>query len=348
MLHAISTSDWHLEAMNKHFGPEGVDLQLAEIDKIYLYALENGISHIFVPGDITDTATMTDETKRKLIALLVKYDGKINTYYIGGNHDRADAKHTSMDLISQFCEWDFLKTFQVFMEAEQLVIGGIVVNFLPHPSKESIPHKKPCLNFVHCDVVGARGDNGHPLRTSHDITVDERDFTIGGHIHLYQELLKRRMIINGSPYQKTFGESLPKGFLEFKAYYSKSRLNLSHKFVANTPKFILETKIISEQQDFSSLVDNKYLRYRLFIEEGVVVPADLRIRYPNIAQLKGVAKHTLQQIEEHGTLEVKVASTAMHPRKGLKRRLVSAGLSETEIKSCGRLLKTALSEIGYS
>lgn len=346
MLHGIQTGDWHLEAMNRHFGPEGVDLQLAEIDKIYLYALENGVTKIFVLGDITDTASMTDETKGKLLAHFVKYDGVIETYYLGGNHDRADAKRTSMDLISQFVDWQFLKSFYVFMEPEQIVIDGIVVNFLPHPCRESIPHKKPCLNLVHCDIVGARGDNGHPLRTSHDITVDKRDFTLGGHIHLFQEL--KRLILAGSPYQKTFGEALPKGFVEFKASYMKNKLYVSHKFVSNKPKFILETKIISEQQDFSSLVNNKYLRYRLFIEEGVVVPADLRVRYPNIAQLRGVAKSTLQEIEQGGTLEVKRAAKAMHPSRGLKRHLISAGLKPTEIKECRSLLKAALSEIGYS
>ena len=346
MLHAISTSDWHLEALYNHFGEEGVDLQLAEIDEIYLYCLENGIEHIFVPGDITDRYVMSDTTKRKLLALLVKYDGKINTHYIGGNHDRADSKRTSMDLISQFCEWDFLKTFNVYLEPTQVIIDKVVCNMLPHPSEESMKHKRPCLNFIHADVAGAMGDNGKPLRTKKKVYVDDRDFTIGGHIHLHQVLKRMRLVLNGSPYQKTFGESLPKGFLEFRAYYSGGELKVSHKFVSRRPKFLLETKIISQQQEFAELVNDRYTRYRLFIEEGVVIPADLRVRLPNIAQVHSLGSQAVKESAERNALEVKQSHAVVHPRKGLKQFLLSNNVTPDELKQCGVMLKEALSELG--
>ena len=350
MLHALSTSDWHLEGLDKHFGEEGVDLQLQEIERIYLYAIERGIQYIFVPGDLSDRNTMRDSTKRKLLELLMRYDGKITTIYLSGNHDRSDSLHTSLDLIAKMAnEWKFLKTFHVYFDATQFEVEGIVVNMIPHPSERSIPHKKPCLNFVHCDIVGANGDNGRPLRTSHEVEVDKRDFTIGGHIHLQQFLKSKRLLLNGSPYQKNFGESLPKGFVEFKARYQKGKLEVIHEFKNQVPIFIFETKLISTQQEFSTLSKSRYTRYRLLVEEGVIIPADLRIRYPNIAQIRMADSHALQSIVENGTLEVNTTSTAVvNPRKGLKARLKSFGADKRQVRRGMELLKTALTEIGYS
>jgi hypothetical protein len=141
----------------------------------------------------------------------------------------------------------------------------------------------------------ANGDNGRPLRTSHEVEVDKRDFTIGGHIHLQQFLKSKRLLLNGSPYQKNFGESLPKGFVEFKARYHKGKLEVIHEFKNQVQKFIFETKLISTQQEFSTLSKSRYTRYRLLVEEGVIIPADLRIRYPHRANPNGrltcVTKH---------------------------------------------------------
>lgn len=350
MLHAISTSDWHLEGLFNHFGDEGVDMQLSMLESILLYAVERGIKHVFVPGDITDKDKMTDTTKRKLLALLVKYQGIVEIYYIGGNHDRGDKLNTSMDLIASLSkEWGFLTSFHIFMEPEQVVIDGVVVNMLPHPCRESIPHKRPCLNFVHSDIVGAKGDNGLPLRTKRDVNVDPRDYTIGGHIHLYQHLEKRRLILNGSPYQKNFGENNDKGFIEFRAGYVRGgkELKVSHRFVPLPQKWELRTLLISDQQELSSLSTDRYLRYRLFFEEGVVVPADLRVRYQNIAQMSSAGKGVVRTLNTTGALEVKATSTVVHPSTGLRRFLTQQGMAKNDIKECGCLLKKALTELGY-
>lgn len=351
MLHAISTSDWHLEGLFNHFGDEGVDLQLQLLEDVYLYAVERGIKHIFVPGDISDKDKMADATKRKLLMLLRKYDGIVETYYIGGNHDRGDKLNTSVDLIASLAatEWGFLKSFHVFMEPAQLEVEGIVINMLPHPCRESIPHKKPCLNFVHSDIVGAKGDNGLPLRTKRDVNVDPRDYTIGGHIHLYQFLEKRRLVLNGSPYQKNFGENNDKGFIEFRAGYVKNgrELKVSHRFVPLRQKWEMKTLIISDQQELSSLSTDRYLRYRLFFEEGVVVPADLRVRYPNIATMSSSGKGVVRTLNTTGALEVKATSSVVHPSKGLRRFLTRQGMEAQDIKECGCLLKKALTELGY-
>lgn len=340
MLHAVVTSDWHLEAMEKHFS-NSVDIQLQDVDKIYRYAVEQGIPNVLILGDISDTAKMSDDTKRKLLQFFLRYDGIINTYYVGGNHDWADHTTTSMDLIATLCEWNFLKTFKMYLRPEQIEIDGVVVNMLPYPATESIKSKRPCLNLCHTETIGAIGDNGRPLKTSHDLVVHERDVTISGHIHLYQWLRDKKFLYCGSPYQKTFGESLPKGYCEIRVKEVGKKLDFKHRFLEAKPSFILQTMLIKDQSDFTKLETNPNIRYRLYIEDGVIVPADLRVRIPNIAQVLGASKTQTLVLEQKSVV-------ITNPKSGLKDLLVSEGATKRQLNMCKKFVENALHEIGFA
>ncbi|QYW04517.1 hypothetical protein pEaSNUABM14_00192 [Erwinia phage pEa_SNUABM_14] len=346
-LEALATADWHLEGLSNHFPQDHVDRQLETIDRIYQYALEHGIKHIFIPGDITDKFRMDDETKRRLMQHFLKYDGIIESHYCGGNHDWADMTTTSMDLIKTFCEWSFLKSLHIYLRPEQVEIDGIVVNFLPHPAKESIKHKKPCLNFCHVEAVGALGDNGRPLKAKHDIKVDPRDYTISGHIHLHQVLEKKRFTYCGAPYQKTFGESLPKGFIHFKAQYKNKELVVKQKFVDSKPGFRLETVFIETQKDWSRLEANSAIRYRVIVKEEVSIPADIRTRVPNISQINSTNKRV--DLDNIDTVDVsELALADIDPRDGLKDYLKASGIKKSLRVRARKELDAVLSEIGYT
>ncbi|ARW58826.1 recombination related endonuclease [Erwinia phage vB_EamM_Y3] len=347
-LEALVTSDWHLEGLAAHFPTDHVDRQLETIDRIYQYAIEHGIRHIFIPGDITDKFKMADETKRKLLQFFLKYEGIIDSWYCGGNHDWADMSETSMDLIKTFTEWDFLKSLHIYLRPEQVEIEGIVVNFLPHPAKSSIKHKKPCLNFCHVEAVGALGDNGRPLRTKKDIAVDPRDYTISGHIHLAQILAKKRFSYCGSPYQKTFGEALPKGFSHIRVRYTKDKqLEVKQKFVDSKPGFRLETVLIEKQKDWSKLEVNPAIRYRAIVKDEVSIPADIRTRVPNISQINSTNKSVdLDNIDTVDVSELQLAD--IDPRDGLKDYLKASGIKKSLRVSARKELNAVLSEIGYT
>lgn len=347
MLEGISTSDWHLESLANHFPVDHIERQMETIDRIYQYALEHGISHVFVPGDITDKYRMSDDTKRLLLQHFIKYDGVITTWYCGGNHDWADNTQTSMDLIKQFCEWDFLKTLRVMLRPEQHEIDGIIVNFLSFPTRKSIKHKLPCLNFCHVEAIGALGDNGRPLRTKKDIAVDPRDFTISGHIHLYQFLEKKRFLYNGAPYQKTYGEGMPKGFIHFRAKYVKNKLKVEHKFVDSKPGFRLQTVIIQDQSDWTQLEVSPAIRYRVIVKDGIQIPADIRTRVPNISKINSANKNTdLDNISEVDISEQVLSE--IHPKDGLKDYLKSSGIKKSLRIEADIEIDAILSEIGYS
>lgn len=347
MLEALVTADWHLEAMAKHFPEDHIERQLETIERIYQYAVEHGINTIIVPGDITDSYRMSDDTKEKLLAHFRKYEGIIDTHYCGGNHDRADEKKTSMDLINQFTKWSFLKSLHVYMTPTQIELEGIVVNFLPHPAKKSIKNKRPCLNFCHVEAVGALGDNGRPLHAKKDIAVDPRDYTFSGHIHLHQILEAKRFTYCGSPYQKTFGEGLPKGFMHIRVQYKKKQLVVKQKFIDSKPGFRLETVVVADQKDWSKLEVNKAIRYRVIVREGVSIPADIRIRVPNISQLNTSNKKVdLDNIDHIDVSELELAE--INPKDGLKDYLKEAGLDKALRKRAEKEIDAVLSEIGYA
>lgn len=337
MMKAIATSDWHLEGLDKYFGDEGVDIQLQEIDKIYMYAVRKGIKHIFIVGDITHKYLMRDSTKAKLLRFFVKYEGVVDSHYLGGNHDRADSQSTSMDLISSLCEWQFLKSLHIYLQPKQIEVDGIVCNMLPHPSTQHIKSRKPAINFIHTEIEGAVGDNGRPLRVHNDLRIPQRDFVIGGHIHK-QQVVSSNRVLCGAPYQLNFGEELPKGFLIFDARYVGNRLKVVHKFINRVPQVVFETKLISEQQEFAELEVNRYKLYRLFCD-GVSVPANLRVNVPNVAQIRSSQLPVCEK-------QVVAAPTLCNPVRGLRKFLEQRNMSATEVKKCGQLLKTALKELG--
>lgn len=347
MLEAIVCSDWHLEGLAKHFPTDHVQRQLETIERIYQYAIEHGISIVIIPGDITDKYRMSDDTKYLLMKHFMKYDGIIWTYYSGGNHDWGDKTQTSMDLIQSFCEWNFLKTLKIMLRPEQLKLDGIMVNFLPHPAEESIKHKKPCLNFCHVEAVGALGDNGRPLKTKKDIRVDPRDYTISGHIHLYQDLVKKRFLYCGAPYQKTFGEGLPKGFVHIKAKYVGKKLVVKHKFVDSKPGFRLQTVLIKDQKDWSTLETNPAIRYRIVVADGVQTPSDIRVRVPNISMLISANKNA----DLNNIMEVDISEKVLsdiHPKDGLREFLKASGIKKSLRIEAVNEIDAILSEIGYT
>lgn len=352
-LEGIATSDWHFCGLAKHF-PNHIERQMHELDKIYRYAIDNGIKHIFVPGDISDTPDMPWEVYIQLVLFLKKYDGLVNTYYICGNHDFADIKKTSMDFLHILCERGLFKTFQLFLSPEQQEIDGVTVNFLPYPCNESIPSDGPCLNFSHVSYNGALGDNGRKLRVKNEFIQDVRDYNISGHIHLYQNLKSKRAVYCGNPYQKNFGEALPKGFIHFRARSStdcSKPLQFKHKFVNNEPEFELRNVTIESSADFSKLSKSNGIRYKLFVDPSVLIPKNLMLEYPNITggifDIKGK-----KQAHEDEVVERTVSSidkvTSVNVRKGLSSFMREKGFEETFVKQAHREVKKAMNELGIS
>lgn len=347
MLEALSTSDFHLDGMNKHF-TDANTRQLLEIDKIYQYALKNGIKHVFIPGDISDKPVLSNEAWVGLMALLFKYDGLVHTYYVNGNHDKSDVDTTACDFLQSLQLHGALKTFRIFLQAEQVKIDGVNVNFIPWPHPETLTEKKGSLNLAHVTYNGAIGDTGRVLRVKKDeFKSHKNDFTITGHIHQYQYLRERKALYHGNPFQKNFGESLPKGFVHFKAKYEKNELIVRHRFVDNSPNFQLINLLIESPKDFRKLSTSDSYRYKLMVSSDVIVPPDLRLQFPNITG--GVFNATTKKLDsnvEESALEGSVPKSITSPTKKLKGFLKRQGFKSKDIKVMYALAKEARSSIG--
>lgn len=350
MLHAISTSDWHLEKLKKLYPHDHVERQLREIDKICKYAIKQGIQHVIIPGDISDTHKMEASTYIALISFLKKYDNVLNLYYTGGNHDFSDISKTSMDLLQILTDNGFFNNFKLFLTPEQLEIDGVVVNMMNHPEMEALPNKRPCLNMVHVEYTGAVGDNGRTLKSHKEFKSPRKDFNISGHIHQYQHLKKRRVIYNGSPYQTNFGESLPKGFIEFRAKEKEGKLAVQHRFVDNKPGFRLLTEHIETASQFAKLSTEPGIRYRIYTAEGVVVPENLMLSNPNIVQLwenkDGRAVKNNNELADF--MEQTTDIPKIDPYKGLVGAFKSSGHTKSEYMRGKEMVREVISELGLS
>ena len=344
ILEGIATSDWHLCGLDKHFH-DAVTRQLHEVDKIYQYAVANGVQHVFVPGDISDTPHMPYDVYIALVLFLKKYDGIINTHYILGNHDFSDTRKTSMDLLHVLCEQGMFESFHMHMKMERMKIDGCRVNFLPYPCLEA-PHGKPSLNFTHVEYNGAVGDNGRKLRVKDEFVQRESDFNVSGHIHQYQVLKKQCAVYCGNPYQKNFGERLPKGFIHFKARSSGRRVEFKHKFVDNKPDFQLVNAVVKSREDLGRLSSSDAIRYKLWMSPEVEMPKDLRLRFPNITGGIFDLESKEKKVEEAVAAAQTQQRRSVNIMSGLPGFLRKAGFKKRSIREAKDIVRQAANELG--
>jgi DNA repair exonuclease SbcCD nuclease subunit len=346
MIEGIATSDWHLLGLRKHFDNHDARA-FTEIDKIYQYAIRNGVKHIFVPGDISDTPTLPFDSYIPLVLHLKKYDGLIHTHYIAGNHDFSDIDKTSLDMLAVLCKTGFFTTFNLYLQPKRVVIDDVPVNFLPYPCLKTLSKKnKGALNFAHVEYSGAIGDNGRTLKTKHELQVIENDFTVSGHIHQYQYMKARRAVYCGNPYQKNFGEALPKGFIHFKAENKNGKIEFKHKFVDAKPNFVLQNVTIEDISDLKKLKQNDNIRYKLHVASDIVLPSDILIQYPNITGGVFYASGKKANIEED-LQELAVQKSSISVTTGLTRFLSSQGYNKSKIKEAKKLVESARNHLGF-
>jgi predicted phosphodiesterase len=335
MLRAVSTTDWHLMGLKRLFPKDHIRRQIKEIRKPFQYAIENGVKHMFVLGDISDTPFIDETALIALIRLILEYDDHLNVHYICGNHDYSDVHKTSMEMLGLLQDEKFFKRLHIHFAPEQLVIDGEVVNFLPWPKMEYLKHRRPTLNLCHIEHAGAVGDNGKPLKTKSKFVRREADFVVSGHIHQYQYVRSQRLIYPGALYQKTFGEKLPKGFIDLKCGVQNGKLEVRHRFVTSSPEIELLNLYIESERDFSQLRSDPHIRYKLHVSEGVVIPADLTTTYPTVFQVVGRGRKGVER-EEHVNAAGDVPELDL--MSGLIPFLKDEGLG-------GKMLRAAVSEV---
>lgn len=345
MLRGLVTSDWHLDGgLTRIFPLNSLEKQLREIEKVFQYAVENDIRHIFIPGDLSDKARLSETTLIALVTLLMKYDKHVSAWYSLGNHDVAHVGKTSLDVLKMFADSGVFKNVHLFSTPETMEIDGVTVGFVPFPHKAAPKTKRPKLVFAHVEEPGAMGDYGVPLRSaSMKLSRGEGDYVFSGHLHTYQVLKKARMVYNGALYQKTFGESVNKGFVEFQAKYKAGELLVRHDFINNKPQFRLDTVKIEESTDWDKLEHGEHVFYRIYLGEGVVAPKDIVREFPNIVQLNGTTYRGGNSIETEKMAVEDIPKIT--PLTGLVDYLMRYELTKREIKVAVGMVKEAIKQL---
>ncbi len=350
-LRAISTSDWHTQAYERYF-PDGsaLDRQMNEIRKPYAYAAENAIEHVFVPGDLSNVPRMDERYLIALIAHFVSVDDHIHTHYIVGNHDHLKIGRTSVDVLHAMVESGFFKRLHIYYKPTRKVIENVPVTFMPFPYTKQ-PKDKPSLVFAHVETSGAVGDNGYPVKSSgkHDIVRVDGDYMISGHLHTYQTVKAKRALFNGSLTQRNFGESLPKGWVDFTAKKkSDGTISLKHEFINGNPEFTFNTVTISDQSQWSDLSTNPASLYRIFVDEGITVPRNLMKELPNVIYVYSSDKkkkvQTLEQVAEKSVTDLPKFGPTTYLKPFLKRQ----GLKKPDMQLARQMVREAMSELGIS
>jgi len=335
MFEFITASDFHIGALRNVFN-DALQKQIVEINKIYNYALTHGIKYVMIPGDLTDTSTISDVELVELIKLFLKYDGHIITYYIAGNHDYFSVKKSSLSVLECLCDEGLLQNLHIIRKPEFTRIEGTLVNFMPFPHVSFPESKKPYINFVHLDVDGAVADNGHIIKVKKDFDFGDGNITISGHNHKYQVIKSKRLIYCGNPYQKKFSEELPKGFIVCRSKYKEGKLRVNHEFINNTPEFALKTLTINSDKDLQKLVQSNNIAYKINTGEGVILPSDLGKRF-NITTVKSSFSAPIITGDYN--------NEKTNLRTGLKSYLLNYGLNKKQLKSAAAMTKEAIREL---
>lgn len=345
-LRAVVTADWHLDGMNKSLS-NATDVQIRELHKPFRYAQEHGIPNVFIPGDASDTPKLSEHSFIALLTLLLTYDSSLNVWYMLGNHDIHSREKASMDVLRVFHDNGFFKNFRLMYAPTVEKVDGVHVAFVPFPFLEVPKCPRPPLVFAHVETVGAIGDNGLPLRMKEDTLVrQDGDFVISGHIHQYQHLKKKRLVYCGSPYQKNFGESLPKGFIEFEAKYVSGKLKVDHTFINSKPGFTLETVVVKTEADWDLLTDDPSRRYKVLVDRSeVVIPKNLTTRYPNIVMINGIDTTVKVEMNRDGVESITNTNLPKISMKtGLVQYLKSSGLERDQRIMARSLVEAAMQE----
>lgn len=344
----IATGDWHFDALTKHFGEQAIVLQIAEVEKIFQYAVSKGIKNVFINGDIANSPFLSFTSYIALYRLIQKYDGILDVHYIAGNHDFAETGKTSLDFLKVLSENGSFKTFNIYLQPETRKIEDTLVNFCPFPCMEAPETKRGALNMCHVEYNGALGDNGRKLRVKQEaeFTQPDKDFCVSGHLHTYQFLESKRAVYAGSPYQLNFGEALPKGFIRFNSESKKDNVHFDHRFVNNQPDFVLKQLVIESSKDFDKLKKSDRTIYKLWIGDKVKVPSDLLSRYPNITG--GIFDLATKKKTENIVEREKIETHTFDLTFGLKSFLREEGFSKKQRLLAKSIVAEALTELGIA
>lgn len=297
-MYAIGIGDLHLTSMygngawSRYFQGNSDKAILLEAQKAVDYGLKNGITRVFLYGDICDSPKMSYQAHEALFEFFTK-NSQCKFYVILGNHDMvvSGSSQHSLSLLKTF--HSALPNVRIIEKPTSIRIEGALVRFLPYPSAD---FKADALNVCHLDVAGSTLDSGIKSKSQ----VDPKNYIIvSGHIHTQDHF--KNCYYSGSLIQTNFGESQNKCFhlIDFKSIKDYEIISIPLHL-----DFQLRSAVIKNQDDLDKIVkENKDAKesivWRFIVSDGCNADFDsLSLsKELNIAQVKSYkTKQDLQNL----------------------------------------------------
>lgn len=337
MLQILCITDLHL------LGYKFLDAYVEDTDKfIYKamqsvadYAKDNGIKHLLITGDVFDNPNPSQEDQKRLLRFLKGLG--LHIYIIYGNHDfSSDGKHSLV--MSKFFAEESTDKIHVYTEPTLIEIEGIPFSMLPWPYNKSLT-KGPCVNCAHITIKGSKSDSGVTMSKGEEIKLRDNQYWIIGDLHTRQKWYP------GTLLQKSFGESLPKGFSHYSIKIKDGKLRVKEDWIVRKPEYELVNLRVDEIGDLDKIepYDKKNLKlYTLKVSQDVVLPVNYKQKYPNIHNVKYDGKEQAVADKNGEIIDITGIS---NPLKGIRRFMKKEGLSEKEIKQGYKYIKEKLKRV---
>lgn len=322
----ITIGDLHLDKPRlNNIIPNVLDLQMAAVKTILDYAVSKSVKNIFFLGDIADMPRLSDVSAKAFYNLLLDYPG-LMFYIILGNHDIEQVTVNSLTTLDTFVKRGLLPNIKIFSEPTKEKVDGEYVGFVPYPYHEPFD----CLNIGHIERPGATRDNGSQMKDTEGHPETNGQPWIMGHLHTPHKV--GNTIYCGTPYQTSFGESLPKRFLHCR--YTKGKLSI--KEPPYEPPFKLITLKADSLKDLKKQITDDPNSYWRIMYKGFELPPDFLMKYPNVIETH--AYKTKEQLKDILDFE----ETPYQVTDGLTEFLKDRGFNKKQIKRAFKLVDKAL------
>jgi calcineurin-like phosphoesterase family protein len=291
------------------------------IQSVADYAKNNGIKHMFILGDIFDNPNPTQAMQRRLLKFLKSLNLKV--YMISGNHDySSDGKHSLV--MSEFFAEESSKNIYIYTEPKLIKVEGIPFSMLPWPYSKSLT-KGPCINCAHITIKGSKSDTGKTMSKGESIKLRDNQFWMIGDLHTRQKYYPGTLI------QKSFGEDTVKGFSHLSVQLKEGKFLVNEDWIVRKTEYELINLRIDNVGDLDKIeaFDKNNLKlYTLKVSQDVVLPPNVRQKYPNVHNIKF---NGIEKVVDKSGVAIDISGIA-DPLKGIRRFMKKEGLSPEEIK----------------
>jgi hypothetical protein len=288
-LQLLAVGDLHWAALRSIFPNTWLRHTTAMLNQATLYAVERGIKHIFLTGDIFNESEPSQETLKTFFEYFVQHKD-IHFVLYTGNHDIKDAKINSLQLFCSIAQFA-LPNCTFITEPTVLTLAKHKIVVLPWPHTKLPKNSEGAkLGFAHVLVNNSLADNSRKLTTG--IKLSRKVFWIIGDGHKRQKT--KHYLYPGAPLQLNFQDSTKRYFdvvtLGDKVAISKIQFQSTYKLL---------TKTLTKPSDFEFLKAPNCI-WRIYADYDIFVPQkdNIKIRLPVTKAAKSLTKDVTKGMDK--------------------------------------------------